>query len=489
MRRIILFIIFIFAIVIRFDRIGELAYFMIDEARDAFLVRRMLVDHRPLLIGGAIPGGVNVGPFFFYLSAIPYAISQLNPLGPAYTASLVGFISIIALYLISKKLFNQKTAIIASVFATFSLLNIVYHRPWWPLTASQLVVLITYLSLMKIKQSPRWFWILIIFLVIGAQTDPSTLSLIPVSIIWLWLNRQRFKINRQLALKGVGLFLLGHITWFIFELRHNFLNLRAIASLLSGGQGAKLDLAGPINVLKMTAAMLYRLFIPTGPLDVTKQISPCQEFIFARFNPIFWPLAILLLLIVCTYSLKHLITRSSSPTINKLISLHFLVSLTGILVYTSLFPGYIHEWLWAFMFPSFFLIFADLIYQLMKKVTQLKLPIFALLIFWSFWQFSLFKNLKNIANLGNKLNLVKQVQTQINSHPYELHSQGECFAYGGWRYLFTLYGNPPVKSYMDHVFVNWVYPESNQKPELIITIDNSTTQFPSATIQSYETID
>ena len=474
----------IFIIYLRFDRVGELGYFMIDEARDAFLVRRMLVDHRPLLIGGAIPGGVNVGPFFFYLSAIPYAIAQLNPLGPAHTASLVGFISIIAIYLIGKKLFNQKTAIVASIFAGFSLLNIIYHRPWWPLTTSQLVVLITYLSLVKIKQSSRWFWVLIITLIVGAQTDPSTLSLIPLSIIWLWINRQRFKINRQLALRGVGLFLLGHITWFIFELRHNFLNLRAMASLFSGSQGAKFDLAGPVNVLKMTAAMLYRLFIPTGPLDVTKQISPCQEFISARFVPIFWPFATLLLVIVFTYSFWHIFTRNSQPVIRKLISFHFLISLTGILIYTSLFPGYIHEWLWAFMFPSFFLIFADLIYQLIKKITCLKLPIFALLLFWSFWQFNLFKNLENLANLGNKLDLVKQTQAQINSRPYELHSQGQCFAYGGWRYLFTLYGNPPVKSYMDHVFANWVYPESNQKPELIVTINNSTTQLPSVTITS-----
>ena len=317
----------IFIIYLRFNRVGELAYFMIDEARDAFLVQRMLVDHRPLLIGGAIPGGVNVGPFFFYLSAIPYALNWLNPLGPAYAAALIGVISIITIYLIGKRLFNRKIAVVASIFVAFSLLNIIYHRPWWPLTTSQLVVLIIYLSLIKIKQSIHWFWVLIITLIIGAQTDPSTLSLIPLSVIWLWLNRQQFKINRQLALRGVGLFLLGHITWFIFELRHNFLNLRAIASLLSGNQGAKLDLAGPVNVLKMTAAMLYRLFIPTGPLDVTKQISPCQEFISARFVPIFWPLAILLLLIVSIYSVKHLIARHSQLVTRKLISLHFLISL------------------------------------------------------------------------------------------------------------------------------------------------------------------
>lgn len=80
----------IFIAVLRLLKVDELGYFMLDEERDAFLVRRMLVDRRPLLIGGAIPGGINVGPLFFYISAIPYYFSLLNPIGPAYAAGVVG---------------------------------------------------------------------------------------------------------------------------------------------------------------------------------------------------------------------------------------------------------------------------------------------------------------------------------------------------------------------------------------------------------------
>ncbi|MEK7111399.1 MAG: hypothetical protein AAB856_02275, partial [Patescibacteria group bacterium] len=149
----ILFFIVIFAGTIRFWRIAELGYFMLDEERDAFLVRRMLVDHRPLLIGGAIPGGINVGPLFFYISSIPYFLSNLNPLGPAYAAALVGILSVAAVYFIGRKLFDGRIAILATVFSGFSLLNIIYHRPWWPLTMSQLVVLIVYLSLWNLTRS------------------------------------------------------------------------------------------------------------------------------------------------------------------------------------------------------------------------------------------------------------------------------------------------------------------------------------------------
>ena len=60
----------IFAGTIRFWRIAELGYFVLDEERDAFLVRRMLVDHRPLLIGGAIEQDKRRA-VIFYISSIP----------------------------------------------------------------------------------------------------------------------------------------------------------------------------------------------------------------------------------------------------------------------------------------------------------------------------------------------------------------------------------------------------------------------------------
>ena len=154
----------------RLSRVPDLGYFMIDEERDAFLVRRLLVDHRPLLVGGVIPGGISIGPLFFYLSTIPYAISQLNPIGPAYATGIVGILGVIATYVVGKSLFNRRVALLAMMFSAFSLLNIIYHRPWWPLTFGQLVTLVIYFALFRLIQKrsdlatqgrtfqSRWFW-------------------------------------------------------------------------------------------------------------------------------------------------------------------------------------------------------------------------------------------------------------------------------------------------------------------------------------------
>ena len=487
-------IILFLAIFIRFNRVAELGYFMMDEERDGFLVNRMLVDHRPLLIGGSIPGGINIGPLFFYLSAIPYALSNLNPIGPAGAAAIIGVIGVIGVFVVGKELFGRRTGLLAAVFAGFSLVNIVYQRPWWPLTMSQVVTLTVYLVLFKLWKGPtpprrgrtliNWLWVLVLALIVGAQSDPSTLSLIPLSIIWLWWYRRRIGLTRKHYLMAAGLFVLAHATWFIFELRHDFQSTRAIISLLGTlFKGQSLQglsfLGGWAAVMKMTAATVYRLFIPTGDLDVTKQISPAAEFLADRMNRVWRPVGWGVLLVIGSYIIGSLVgqpkIKQESPvrTARRLPATHFLVSLVGILAYTMMFPGYVHEWMWAFMFPSFFLIFSELLVKLGKLVKFGRLGVTVAIIFWSAWQLSLFLKLENVAGLGKKLEVVKLVQKEIAGRPYELRSEGaDALRYGGWRYLFTLYGKPPVKSYMDYVYQGWVYPKNEVEPEVIVAINN-----------------
>lgn len=471
-----------FAAVSRMTGTAELGYFMLDEERDAFLVRRLLVDHRPLLVGGVIPGGINVGPLFFYLSAIPYALTNLNPIGPAYGAGVIGVIGVIGVYLIGKKLFGNKVGLVAMVFSAFSILNVIYQRPWWPLTFSQLVTLVVYLTLFNIsncqkrfdvsKHRTRWVMFLAGALVVGAQSDPSALSLIPLSVIWLWWNRERIKLGKGNILKGIGLFLLAHLTWLIFEFRHNFLSTRAVINLLTGDKTSGFSIGGPVAVLKSLTGLLYRLLFITGPLDVTKQINPAETFISQRLSGVWWLGAVFLLLTLETWTILGILGKSLA---RKIIAIHFLISLGGILIYTSLFPGYVHEWLWQFMFPAFFLIFADILIRLGRKKMWMVLGILGV---WGIWQIFLFTKLGNMAGLGNKLEIVREARADIIGKPYELQSDGEL-RYGGWRYLFTIGGEAPVKSYMDYVYQGWVYPASGMKPEAVAVINNPADNIPS----------
>lgn len=475
----------------RLSRVVELGYFMMDEERDAFLVRRLLIDHRPLLVGGVIPGGISLGPLFFYISAIPYALSRLNPIGPAYTAGVIGVIGVIATYVVGRELFSRRVGILAMIFSTFSLLNVVYHRPWWPLTMSQLVVLVTYLSLFRLadKTSKSHYlrnWndrmcisILTIALIVGAQTDPSTLSLIPFSIVWFWWHRREIRLPRNRILQAIGIFLLAHATWLLFEIRHHFQNTRALFALLQGSHGAVEPLRAIGGVIRLTSSTIYRLFWMTGPLDITKQISPCEEFLTARIGGIWWFGAITGFALLIIYILFSFQSRKIS---RQLLSLHLVIALIGMSTYLSLFPGYVYEWLWSFLFPTFFLITADILGQISKKLS-FRIFLNIIVLGWIFLNLFRFSQFTNSASLGSKLQIAARALREMNDVPYELRSEGTCFRYGGWRYIFGLFDRPPVRSYMDYVYDHWVYSTSGQQAEAIITVQNPNNRQPSFQIE------
>lgn len=495
----ILFSILVLAGGIRFWQIGELGYFMIDEERDAFLIRRLLVDHRPLLVGGVVPGGISLGPLFFYLSTIPYTISQLNPIGPAFAAGIIGVIAVIGTYVVGHALFGRRVGFLAMTFSAFSLLNIIYHRPWWPLTFGQLVTLVAYLALFHLvrkRSDPvrqgwtfqsAWWWVLVSTLIIGAQSDPSTLSLTPLSIIFLWLNRTTVWVSRKTILGGIAFFLIAHLSLLLFDFRHDFQNTKAVIQLLSNSHSSdfSISISNLNSVLAMAAGVIYRLFIPTGPLDVTKQISPCIEFLAMRRGGIWWPGAIAMGIAMALYVLRGI---RSSRLGRKLLSLHVLIAFSGILFFTTLQPGYLYEWLWSFMFPALFLIMADMITALFK-FSFLRISLLAVLAIWILSNLYLFSRLTNNAGLGGKLRAVQAATREIGNRPYELRSDGDpetgndCFRYGGWRYLFTLQGNPPVKSYMDYVYAGWLYPPSSEFPKVIVTVTNLNDHPPTWTMQ------
>src|ERR1035437_7282425 len=62
----------------------------------------------------------HLGPFYYYLLAIPYLIGNGNYQAPIIFFSLLNSLNIILLYVISKKLFNKKQSLIITAVYTFS---------------------------------------------------------------------------------------------------------------------------------------------------------------------------------------------------------------------------------------------------------------------------------------------------------------------------------------------------------------------------------
>src|SRR3990167_5776384 len=69
---------------LRLCRIDEYKIFLADQGRDALVVRRLLVNFDPILVGpGTSVGNMYLGPIYYYLMAPALWLANYSPAGPS----------------------------------------------------------------------------------------------------------------------------------------------------------------------------------------------------------------------------------------------------------------------------------------------------------------------------------------------------------------------------------------------------------------------
>lgn len=436
----------------RFYHVSNYLYFTVDEERDAFIMKKILRDKQPTLIGPAVPKLTYLGPFYFNFSAIFFKLVNLDIVKMGYIASLIGVINVILLFFTVQNICGRRIAYVTALIYAVSFLIVIYNRNYWPLTYTQFAVIGTYYCLDKIRKGKESFlyW-LTIPLIIGVQSEPTCFSLIPLSLIVIAIKKIRLK---KAAIPFL-LLIFSHVSLLIFDFRHNHLLWNMLMKYFSGAHRVAIsnmtDLLRPIWLVFLSFIRSFYIF---GPADSSLQIAPIGNyFIFRSENipPVAYFLAVLCVL--------FLVTRIKDQKI-VLPMTHVFFVILGIASYNFFFPGYTFEWFTNCLFPAFAILWAYIIVNAFKK----KILILAVLIL------IVSLNLRAVIIGGNsfsiksKIEAVKWSSQEVRGAPFELISIGG-WLHGGYRYLFEKYGTAPAKSYQDALFAGWVYPINNIKPK------------------------
>lgn len=448
------------AAILRFYKLPERQYWMIDEERDAFIVKKMLINRHPTLIGGALPGGFYLAPGYFYISAFFYYLTNLNPVGLGYIITAINVISIPIMFLVIKKMFNINVAILASIFYTFSYLTVIYNRTWWPLALSPIVSIVSYFSLFKIIKDKNLNWLipLTIALIVGIQSDPSSFSILTATIVIFLLFKVPFKNPKTLL--AILAFFLSHIPLLIFDLRHDFLNTKAIIKFFSGGTGAGLNL--DLDVLWQTLLLIprnfSRFFWVFGDKDAALQINPGPIYIEYKYLQIPTVLLIFSSAVLLFFVIRS-IKAKRKRVVDFIVAMHILISLGGIAVQNFFFGNWTYEWILSVLFPAYATVTAIFLLQLFKisKIFKFTTAI-AIIVFCIFSSKTILES-ENIFGLQKKIDAVKFVTDNLRGQDFSLESIGTNYAQGGYRYLFYIAGFEPTKSYTDPYFAGWLYPK------------------------------
>ncbi len=245
----IIIILFILGFILRFWNLPQQLFFGPEQGIDTLVVKSVVEDGKARLIGPKTDiDGVFHGPHFYYLSAIPYVLSGGHPLVLAAWSILFSSAAIVLIFLLTRSLFTEKTAILAALFYAVSYGAIVYSR-WLSTHAFAPFFMLLSLHLFLMARKKKLLLPLsLFFAAFTAQLEIlNTLYLIPLFTILIFAYRKKFSpLNIIFSLLVAA---LSFSNFLFFDLRHQFLITNRVIAVLQGEAGFSTDF---ISALKVT---------------------------------------------------------------------------------------------------------------------------------------------------------------------------------------------------------------------------------------------
>ncbi len=217
---------------------GYKAYERFEFAHDgdiySWIVKDIVAGKHLRLIGQETSQtGVFIGSGFYYLLVPFFVFSDMKPTGVIYFGILLSLVTILSYFYIFKKLINNWAGLIAA-FLQSVLLTRVLHDRWIVPTNTMFIWEIWFFySVVNIAKG-NFFYLPVLGFLAGLIWHIS-LAEAPLFLSGLAALILSKKIpNIKEILKTGAAFLIPSVALFLFELRHNFMQFKAIIGSLGG---------------------------------------------------------------------------------------------------------------------------------------------------------------------------------------------------------------------------------------------------------------
>jgi 4-amino-4-deoxy-L-arabinose transferase-like glycosyltransferase len=443
-----IFIVLIIASILRFYKISQYMTFLGDEGRDAIIVRRLLVDADLILVGpGTSIGNMYLGPLYYYMMAPALLLANLSPVGPAVEVAILGIITVLIVWLITKEWFGKKGAFIASLLYAISPTVIIYSRSSWNPNIMPFFSILSIYSIWSAwkKFDFKWLFWMGIFLAFALQSHYLALLLFPIigifyllTIIKLWFKKKRldkakeninYQIQRKSFIKysvfGLLAFLFLMSPLVIFDARHGWRNVAALEKFFTERQTT-------VSIRPWTA-------IPKIP-EIAQEIS--SRLMGGKNIPIGgW-----ILPVIFVFSFIYLITRKKSnnneASAYSILLIWIFVAVIGFGIYKQ----EIYDHYYGFFFTAPFILVGGLLEDLLngsKKFGKIAIWILVGALVYINILENPFKYTPN-NQLKRSVEVANKIKEEYNNQPFNLAVIAERNYEDGYQYFLEKMKLPVV---------------------------------------------
>ena len=238
----ILLIILLVGAICRLYNIAGYMTFLGDEGRDVIIVRRLLTEGHPPLIGpGTSIGNMYLGPLYYYFMALPLLLAGFSPIGPAIQIALLGIVTIWFVWYLGRSWFNKTAGLIAAGLYAISPTIIIYSRSSWNPNIMPFFALLSIYTIWKVWKDKKFNWLYVLGFSFAAVLQSHYLGLLlapTLGIYWLltYLKIRKTEMVKEFVRKSVHGFLVFVALMsplFFFDVRHDWMNTRAMYSFFT----------------------------------------------------------------------------------------------------------------------------------------------------------------------------------------------------------------------------------------------------------------
>ncbi|MFC1617993.1 glycosyltransferase family 39 protein [Patescibacteria group bacterium] len=226
------------AIFLRFYGIADFFPFANDEGRDMFIAESIVNGEvYPSLGAPASTGDFFLGPFYYYFMAFALLFWK-HPAAPALLNAIFSVLTVPLLYLAGRALYSRAAGVVAAALFATSFIAVWFARWSWNPNLLPFIMAAVVFCLAKLsKKNAHGIYLVALFaaLAIAIQLHATAFLLIPAIIIFWAIWRPKISHWYYWPI-SLGAAIAVYLPWLLYELTHNFSNVRGAMDVLSGGE-------------------------------------------------------------------------------------------------------------------------------------------------------------------------------------------------------------------------------------------------------------
>lgn len=224
-----------------------------DQDLFAWIAKDIVVDHHFRLIGQETSiTGIFIGPIFYYLMSLSFAIFNMNPLSASIPTTIISLLTIFSIYHIFTKNFGKNVGFIGAFLYAVSP-GVIFLDRWVVPTQPTILWTIWYLYILLSALSGNMQILVPLSILIGLIWHIHIafiplLILLPVAFVLSDKKTRRLRFSLKTIVVSLLILIIFTAPLFLFEIRHGFVQTKSLITATYQDRG---DLSGTDRLLKV----------------------------------------------------------------------------------------------------------------------------------------------------------------------------------------------------------------------------------------------